>query len=199
MQKVSLLLIMFLLIVHAFAQEEETEQVSPSGVADVKFGLIKGKVTDTQTPRPNDLAEATITVKGELIGERRVTTDAAGNYQVINLPSGRYIVTVSKRGYDGYTDYVTVTPGVESFHDVRLYKIDTPFLYTKPAVLGVLVILPILAGVFWIWMLVDCATRESSEGNDKIVWTIIIIFASLIGALIYFFARRPKRKEELDR
>jgi len=199
MQKASLFLIMFLLIVHASAQEEETEQVPPGGMADLGIGLIRGKVTDTQTPRPNNLAGATIIVKGELTAERRVTTDAAGNYEVRNLPSGEYMVTASKRGYDESTDFVTVIPGGEAFHDVRLYKIDTPFLYTKPTILGFFVILPILAGIFWIWMLVDCATRESSEGNDKIVWVIIIIFTSLIGALIYFFARRPKRKAELGR
>jgi hypothetical protein len=201
MQKASLFLIMFLLVVHAFAQEEETARVPLSDVADVKFGLIKGKVTDTQTPRPNNLADATITVNSGLIDERRVTsTDAAGSYEVSNLPPGEYVVKVEKPGYDESQDYVTVTPGGEASHDVRLYKTDTLFtLLTKPAILGFYVILPILVGIFWIWMLVDCATKESSEGNDKIVWIIIIIFTNFIGALIYFFVRRPKRKAELGR
>lgn len=53
--------------------------------------------------------------------------------------------------------------------------------------------------IFWIWMLVDCALNEPSEGNDKIVWIIIIVFAQLIGAIIYFFARRPKRMAELGK
>ncbi len=199
MQKVSLLLIMFLLIVHASAQEEETEQVPPGGVADPNFGLIKGKVTDMQTPRPNNLADATITVNSGLIDERRVTsTDAAGNYEVSNLPPGEYVVGVEKPGYDESWDYVTVTPGGESLHDVSLYKTDTLFtLLAKPAVLGFFVILPTLAEMFWIWMLVDCATRKSSEGNDKVVWIIIIIFTNFIGALIYLFVKRPKRKAEL--
>ena len=47
--------------------------------------------------------------------------------------------------------------------------------------------------VFWIWMIVECATKEPSQGNDKIVWIIIIIFGQLIGALIYYFVRRPRR------
>ncbi len=46
---------------------------------------------------------------------------------------------------------------------------------------------------FWIWMLVDCAVNEPSEGNDKIVWMLVIIFTYFIGALIYFFVRRPTR------
>ena len=197
-QKVSLLLIMFLLIVQAFAQEEETEQVPPVGMADANFGLIKGKVTDMQTPRPNNLADATITVHSPTDEPRVTSTDAAGNYEVINLPPGLYVVKVSKRGYDHYSDYVTVTPGGEALHNVSLYKTETLFtLLAKPTILGVFVILPTLAEMFWIWMLVDCATRKSSEGNDKVVWIIIIIFTNFIGALIYLFVKRPKRKAEL--
>jgi len=50
--------------------------------------------------------------------------------------------------------------------------------------------------VLWIWMIVDCATKEPSEGNDKLVWMLVIVLAGLIGALIYLFARRPKRIEQ---
>ncbi|NLH71447.1 MAG: PLDc_N domain-containing protein [Verrucomicrobia bacterium] len=62
--------------------------------------------------------------------------------------------------------------------------------------LSFLLILPVtlLCMAFWIWMLVDCALNEPSEGNDKLVWIIIILFANFIGALIYFLARRPQRK-----
>jgi hypothetical protein len=58
-------------------------------------------------------------------------------------------------------------------------------------------ILPILllATVFWIWMLVDCATKEPSDGNDKIIWILVIIFTHWIGALIYYLVRRPERKK----
>lgn len=59
-----------------------------------------------------------------------------------------------------------------------------------------LFILPIVALLFafWIWMLVDCATKEPSAGNDKVIWILVIIFAHWIGALIYFLVRRPERK-----
>jgi len=52
----------------------------------------------------------------------------------------------------------------------------------------------ILGTLFWIWMIIDCAQKESSEGNDKIVWILIIIFTHLLGALIYFFARKLPRQ-----
>jgi len=47
--------------------------------------------------------------------------------------------------------------------------------------------------VLWIWMIVDCAMNEPSEGNDKIVWILIIIFMHWVGALVYLLVRRPTR------
>jgi uncharacterized membrane protein len=54
----------------------------------------------------------------------------------------------------------------------------------------------IIGTVFWVWMLIECATKESSSGNDKLIWILIILFTHLIGALIYFLVRRPKRIRE---
>lgn len=64
---------------------------------------------------------------------------------------------------------------------------------------GFFAILGLVSTVFWVWMLVDCAMNESSEGNDKIIWILIIIFTHWIGALIYILARRPKRIAELGK
>ena len=50
----------------------------------------------------------------------------------------------------------------------------------------------ILASVFWIWMLIDCATNKSLDGALKIVWILVILFTHLIGALIYFFVGRSR-------
>ena len=53
--------------------------------------------------------------------------------------------------------------------------------------------------VFWVWMIVDCATKEPSEGNDKVVWLLVILLTNWIGALIYYFIRRPQRISEFGR
>ena len=47
--------------------------------------------------------------------------------------------------------------------------------------------------VLWIWTLIDCITNESDQGNERIVWVVVIAVAQLIGALIYLIVRRPKR------
>ena len=64
-------------------------------------------------------------------------------------------------------------------------------------VLFLVFVVGILGTVFWIWMLVDCATKERGEGNDKLIWVLIILFTHIIGAALYYFVRRPKRKAEL--
>ncbi|MCP4711380.1 MAG: PLDc_N domain-containing protein [Planctomycetes bacterium] len=53
--------------------------------------------------------------------------------------------------------------------------------------------------ILWIWMLVDCAKNESSEGNDKVVWILVIVFTHWIGALIYLIVRRPARKAKFGK
>jgi hypothetical protein len=47
--------------------------------------------------------------------------------------------------------------------------------------------------VLWVWMLVDCATNEPPEGNDKVIWIVIIVLTHFLGALIYLLVRRPER------
>jgi hypothetical protein len=69
-----------------------------------------------------------------------------------------------------------------------------------PDVLLVFVfVIGILGAGFWVWMLVECATKESETGNTKVVWAIIIVFTNMIGATIYYFVRRPQRWKELGR
>ncbi len=57
----------------------------------------------------------------------------------------------------------------------------------------------LIGTALWIWMLIDCAMNEPGEGNDKIVWILVIIFTHWIGALIYLFVRRPRRVAEHGR
>jgi nitrate reductase gamma subunit len=66
---------------------------------------------------------------------------------------------------------------------------------------GVMFLLLVLgAFVFWIRMIIDCATKEPDTGSDKLVWILIILFMHIIGALIYYFVRlRPRRFAEWQR
>ena len=53
--------------------------------------------------------------------------------------------------------------------------------------------------ILWIWMIVDCATKEPSEGNEKVLWILVIVLTHWIGALIYLLVRRPQRMQQHGR
>ena len=57
----------------------------------------------------------------------------------------------------------------------------------------------LIGTAFSIWMLIDCATKETDQGNTKIVWILIIALTHWLGALIYLLARRPQRLRELGK
>ena len=71
--------------------------------------------------------------------------------------------------------------------------------YAQVLIWGIIVGIGILGTSFWVWMLIDCTKNEPSEGNDKLIWVIIIVFTHLLGAAIYYFTRRPTRIEEVVR
>lgn len=41
--------------------------------------------------------------------------------------------------------------------------------------------------------------KSPDEGNTKIIWTIIIVFTNLMGAVVYWLVRRSQRYAELRR
>lgn len=51
----------------------------------------------------------------------------------------------------------------------------------------------------WIYAIVDIA-RAEFEGDNKMIWLLIVILVGFIGALIYFMVGRSKKitKEEKD-
>lgn len=58
-----------------------------------------------------------------------------------------------------------------------------------------LILLPVMLGIlaFWIWMLVDCLSHER-ESSDRILWVLLMLISGILGAAIYFFVRKVRRK-----
>ena len=59
----------------------------------------------------------------------------------------------------------------------------------------ILAIILILCAILWIWALGDCLTRPDDTfpargANDKISWTLVVLFTFVIGALLYVFRVR---------
>jgi hypothetical protein len=59
---------------------------------------------------------------------------------------------------------------------------------------GGIALLSLALTAFWIWMLVDCAQAPEKPGsNDRVIWILVLVFTSWLGALIYFFVARQPR------
>jgi len=58
-----------------------------------------------------------------------------------------------------------------------------------------IIILPIWLALMalWVWILLDILKRDF---EDKILWVLIIIFAGLIGVIIYYFVKRPELEKK---
>ncbi len=66
-------------------------------------------------------------------------------------------------------------------------------------VILLVVLIGVIGTIFWIVMIIECATKEPDTGNTKIVWIIILVFTHIVGACLYYFVRRPERYRELGR
>ena len=49
---------------------------------------------------------------------------------------------------------------------------------------------------FWVWMLIEVLTKEPADSDQRLAWVLVVLLAGPLGALIYFFARRPQRLAE---
>lgn len=63
-------------------------------------------------------------------------------------------------------------------------------------IVGLFVGVGLIGTIFWIWMLVEAITKEPKEGDDRLIWVLVVVFTHVIGALIYFIVRRPERIHE---
>ncbi len=50
-----------------------------------------------------------------------------------------------------------------------------------------------LVSAFWLWMLVDCLTRNRLAGSEKLVWVVALLFTHVVGALLYLVLVRLRR------
>jgi hypothetical protein len=59
----------------------------------------------------------------------------------------------------------------------------------------VIAALVIFLFIFWIFMLVDAATRNFKSETDKVVWVLVVVLTSWLGAIIYYFViKRPNKR-----
>ena len=76
---------------------------------------------------------------------------------------------------------------------------DMFFWPFRAAWMSVQFVIGILLFAFWIWMIVDCAKRKFKNDGEKIIWMILTIFTSWIGAIVYYIAVRTLNPKGLSK
>lgn len=78
-------------------------------------GTIRGRVTDGGTGRP--IADASVTLTGTRLG---AVTNSAGDYSMINVPTGNYEIAARRIGYARSARPIVVSSGTETRADLAL-------------------------------------------------------------------------------
>jgi hypothetical protein len=164
-------------VTFAFATDDPPERVAEFYTQKLRVAGLKPATTETS--HSSDLIELLINSSGESSPQVKVTIQAAP-WLTGSLPD------------PGKRTKVSI-----SYNNILLASQSVRWDEALPITIILVVALVFL--VFWLWMLIDCAMKEPSEGNTKIVWIGIILIAQFIGAFLYFFIRRPERRALLGR
>jgi hypothetical protein len=57
-----------------------------------------------------------------------------------------------------------------------------------------ILVLVVIASLFWIWAIIDCATNPNLDSVQKIVWLLVIFFLHILGAIVYVAAGRGRTR-----
>ncbi len=92
-------------------------------------GTIRGHIEDTTELR-NPLEGVEVIVKDTSGKEWTTTTDEHGEYEITNLPTGRYFVSVYKDGYgDRVGKPINVVAGGDRYFPLKMTKKDNIVIF----------------------------------------------------------------------
>jgi Carboxypeptidase regulatory-like domain len=96
-----------------------SQQQQIPGRAAQKTGAVQGVVRDANG---NGLGGASVALRNSSTGEiRKVTTTAEGVFRVLDLPPGKYDLSVTSEGYDSFSEAgVTVAAGEAVVREIKL-------------------------------------------------------------------------------
>ncbi|MCY3742245.1 MAG: carboxypeptidase-like regulatory domain-containing protein [Candidatus Poribacteria bacterium] len=97
-----------------------TDIVFAQGAA-MSGGTLRGQITDV-TPAQNPIEDVEVKIVAQDSGkEWTIKTDADGNYKHAELPAGRYLISISKDGYDKRVGKsVTIVDGGDHFVPLKM-------------------------------------------------------------------------------
>ena len=58
-----------------------------------------------------------------------------------------------------------------------------------------IIALAVASFIFWILMIIDCVKRNKWHSeSEQIAWVLIVVLLGLLGAILYYFIVRTKKK-----
>ena len=76
-----------------------------------------------------------------------------------------------------------------------LVALTRAFLGFLMVIMLLVIVISALLFAFWIWMIIDCAKRNFRKDTEKVVWILVIVLLSVLGAAIYYFAVKINDKK----
>lgn len=90
-----------------------------------------------------------------------------------------------------------------TYYGIALWRLLGTISAMALGLFGIFFLLVLVIGlvstVLWVLAIIEVLTKESDQGNTKIIWLLVIFFGHILGALLYYFIRRPERIATLGR
>lgn len=114
-------------------------------------GTIRGTIEDT-SPAQAPIRGVEVIIKNVSGDEFNTVTDVSGEYEITNLPSGRYFVSIYRIGYgDRVGKPVNVIAGGDTYLPLKMTKKDNVVTFFQkmgfvywPVVLGAIIVLAVI-------------------------------------------------------
>lgn len=100
----------------------ENIQAAPVEALSVEAGTVRGKVTDAKTRQPMQFVNISVRKSDSSVPLKGIVTDETGNFNIVKLPEGNYILSISFIGYKTVEKNFTLskqTPGL-NFRNIPL-------------------------------------------------------------------------------
>ncbi|MCP4928201.1 MAG: hypothetical protein GY918_03985, partial [Gammaproteobacteria bacterium] len=122
--------------------------------------LLRGIITDADTGAP--LTEVSVSVTGV---SGSVLTDAAGNYQITNIPPGNVTIEASKDGYSTATGTANLNAGNLFVFSPALTPVSAPVTQLRGTVTDATTLLPVEAATISVTGASSAITATDSNGD----------------------------------
>lgn len=99
--------------------------LAPASGQDTKTGIVRGSARDT-SPLQNPIEGVRVVVVNAAGIEHEALTDSSGEFEIIGLPPGGYLISFYKDGYGERVDRpITLAAGGEQYVMMKMSKMGT--------------------------------------------------------------------------